>query len=211
MCSPGRCPGEARSLSTQSWRLNITLAASVLCLILISSIGSAADAAPKKIKTLSIAPIPEATTIEIRLPVEEPSDELRLAVKLADHFSNLLGALGYKTVKGDSELILRFEVEEPTYAGRSNNFRFGSKINEQNLIQRTSQEVRPLVHTNLAAASDGNDDTYSLRVSVAQARKPPLWIGFVEQSVKGAERQDVYLRMAEELLEFWGKTHTSPD
>ncbi len=206
-----RRPEGARGIQSAFGRVGLPHASSFLCLLLSAVILGNAEAAETKIKTLALAPIPEATTIEIRLPVEEGSDDLKLAVTLADHFSVLLTELGYMTVEVDGELIFRFAAEEPTYArGHGSSNQAGLALEEERASPHSSG-FHPVAYAGRAALSKSDEDTYRLRVSVARARKPPLWTGYIERSAGGAERQTTYFSMADALVAFWGRTYSSSD
>ncbi len=206
-----RSPDEARPLRSGSGRIGLRLAIALLCIVISGAILGDAGAAETKIRTLSLAPLPEATTIEIRLPVEDGSDDLRLAVTLADHFSALLTELGYTMVEGDGELVFRFAAEEPTYAQKGDRSRHASPAAGKTRADGYRAELYPVAFASLVALSKSDQDTYRLRVSVARARKPPLWTGFIERSVRGAERQATYLSMADALLALWGRTFFDSD
>ena len=96
-----RSSGKTRSVRSASGLGGVSLASTLLCIVISGTFLGGAEAAETKIRTLSLAPLPAATTIEIRLPAEESADDLRLDVTLADHFSVLLTELGYTTVEVD--------------------------------------------------------------------------------------------------------------
>jgi len=177
------------------------LVASALCLVAAGT----GDAAETKIRALSLARLPTDTTIEIRLPVEEGSDDLRLSVLLADHFALRLGEMGYEPVEIDGALILRFSAEEPTYAQHQDPLDRASLATGDG-INGLPARVVPIAD-NKRVLTQSAEDTYRLRVSVARDRKPPLWTGYIVRSVAGAERPAVYLKMADELLAFWGRDY----
>lgn len=206
-----RPPDEARPLRSGSGRIGLCLVIALLCIVLSGAILGDAGAAETKIRTLSLAPLPEATTIEIRLPVEDGSDDLRLAVTLADHFSALLTELGYTMVEGDGELIFRFAAEEPTYAEKGDRSRHANPATGKMRADEYRAGLYPVEFSNLAALSKSDQDIYRLRVSIARARKPPLWTGFIERSVRGAERRVAYLSMADTLMALWGRTFSDSD
>ncbi len=206
MFRPSRSPDEARPLGSGSDRIGLRLAIGLLCIVFSGAILGDAGAAETKIRTLSLAPLPEATTIEIRLPVEDGSDDLRLAAFLADHFSALLTELGYTIVEGDGELIFRFAAEEPTYAQGGGRSRHASPATGKKPADGYRAGLYPIAFSSLAALSKSDQDTYRLRVSVARARKPPLWTGYTERSVRSAERQATYISMADALFALWGRT-----
>ncbi len=142
-----------------------------------------------RIETLSLAPIPESATIEIRLPVEEGSDDLQLSVVLAAEFAILLTEMGFEVVERGAELLFRFNAEEPTYAQVPARIEF---------VRADIDDMR---------VSQGDPDTFQLRVGVARERRPPMWAGFVQRSIQGAERREAYIRMANDVMVFWGRTH----
>lgn len=183
----------------------------LLCIVFGAAILGDARAAETRIRSLLLAPLPEATTIEIHLPVEEVSDDLRLAVALADHFSGLLTDLGYTTVEVDGELVFRFAAEEPTYAQGDGRSRRGGLAPGNKRPDGPPGASYPVTLASLAALSESDEDTYRLRVSVARVRKPPLWTGYIEHSLRGAERKATYFKMADALLAYWGKTHAGSD
>ena len=133
--------GETRTSLRSVWaKAGLNLLRPLLLVLFVAvSVGNAA-AAETRIKTLALARVPEATTIEIRLPVEEGSDDL-----------------------------------------------------------------------GLAELSRSDKDWYRLRVSVARARKPPLWTGYIERTARGADRRAIYTDMAGTLFEFWGATYSGPE
>ena len=190
-------------------RLLANLSHSVLCVTFLAIIFSDAKADETKIAALSLAPIPEATTIEIQVPVEEGSTDIRLIVYLVDHFSKLLKEWGYTVVFGNSELIFRFSAEEPTYAQWENRTRhtrqaIGTKRNAGYLA-----EIFPVTLINNGILAESDRDTYRLRVSVARARKPPLWTAYIERSGRVAERPEIYLDMADAVMALWGQTYSN--
>jgi hypothetical protein len=186
----------------------MSLTSSFLCIVFSAVILGDAGAAETKIRTLSLAPLPEATTIEIRLPVEEGSDDLGLAVTLANHFSVLLTELGYTIVEVDGELIFRFIAERPTYAQGDGRSRHTGLAIDKTQADGHRSGFPSVALASLAALSKSDQDTYRLRVSVAQARKPPLWTGYIEHSVRVAERRAIYVSMADALLALWGRTYS---
>ena len=179
----------------------------LICIVFAGAVLGDARAAETRIRTLLLAPLPEATTIEIHPPVEDGSDDLRLAVALADHFSILLTALGYTTVEVDGELLFRFAAEEPTYAQGDGPYHHGGLAAGWKQADGLPGESYSVKLASLAAVSESDEDTYRLRVSVARIGKPPLWTGYIERSLRGAERKAAYFKMADALLAYWGKTH----
>ncbi len=206
-----RSTEEVRPARTVSRLIGLSLAGWFLCIVFSAATIGDARAAGTKIRTLSLAPLPKAATVEIRLPVEEGSDDLGLAVTLADHFSVLLMKRGYTTVAVDGELIFRFAAEEPTYAQGEGRPRHAGPAIDTDQADEDRAGFRSGAFASPAALSVSDQDSYRLRVSVARARKPPLWTGYIERSAKGAERRAIYVSMADALLKFWGQTHSKSD
>lgn len=200
-----------RPISPVSRLARMSLARAVLSIVLSVAFLGQAVAGETKIQTLSLAPIPEEATIEIRLPIEEGSDDLKLSVFLADHFSVLLTDLGYTTVEADGELVFRFAAEEPTYAHWDGGARHLSLALGRSQPDGLPPGYHRVSRASPAALSESDEDTYRLRVSVARASKPPLWTGYIERSVSGAERQATFFSMADELLTHWGQTYARSD
>jgi hypothetical protein len=176
--------------------------------MLVIALMSSARANETTIATMSLATLPEATTIEIRLPVEEGSDDLPLSVTLASEFAILLTELGYTTVERGGELIFRFVSEEPTYAQRGSDRRHTNLPAESSLNRKRSARTHGVLTlaSQITVAQDA-PDTFRLRVSVARPKRPPLWTGFIVRSIGGAERRETYLSMAKEIMRHWGKNH----
>jgi len=175
---------------------------------LFAAISENASAASEKIETLSLARIPIATTVEIRHPIEEGSDDLGLTVSLAGYFSNNLTERGYTLVAGDAELIFRFDAEEPTFAqldDRSQHARLGA---DEMWFDRHGAGIQLVASADTVELAESHVDTYRLRVSVARARRPPLWTGYIERSVAGADRRLTYLTIAKRLMAHWGQSYS---
>ena len=188
--------------------LNTKLVSWLFAMILVTALPSTTSANETSIATMSLASIPKATTIEIRLPVEEGSDDLPLSVTLASEFAVLLTELGYKTVERGGELIFRFIPEEPTYAQRGGN-RHHANLPVDSPLERTNDARNNgilMLASQIKIAQD-DTDTFRLRVSVARPKRPPLWTGFIVRRVQGAERRKTYLSMATEIMRYWGKDH----
>ena len=124
---------------------------------------------------------------------------------LADHLAILLAERGYEPVDGIGELILRFAAEEPTYAYRSD-----GDPNQPIAFERwdAPDAIQPANFGSETARSSGNSDWLRLRISVARAKKPPLWTGFIERRLKGGDRRATFLSMVGALMEHWGQTYS---
>ena len=106
-------------------------------------------------------------------------------------------------------MIFRFAAEEPSYAQGDGRFRPEGLATGKTGADGQGAGSYPLARASLAALSKSDRDTYRLRVSVARARKPPLWTGYIERQVRGAERQATYLGMADALTAYWGRNHSA--
>lgn len=174
----------------------------LLAMLTVAGLGSA-KADETKIAALSLAPIPERTTIEIRLPAERETSELRLDIFLSDHFAELLAAKNYDVVDGDGELIFRFSIEEPTYSHlsdpRNTPVHASWRARDRSFLQ-------PIAHSMDVQFVENPRDRFRLRVSVSRPTKPPLWSAVIERSVSGVELPAAHLKMADAVMVLWGQT-----
>jgi len=195
--------------SQMAWRFfSRGLARSLLAAFLLATAFGNADAAGTKIEILSLARIPMGTTVEIRLPVGDGPDDLGLTAKLARYFSDTLTELGYSLVAGDGELIFRFAAEEPTYALGDSQYQFSRKPSHETWADAYRADILRVSYADQTILGQSNRDLYRLRVSVARERKPPLWAGYIERSVKGANRLETYSSMAKALMAHWGRSYS---
>ena len=193
----------------EAWRfLGRGLAGSLLAAFLLATAFGHAGAAGTKIETLSLARIPVGTTVEIRLPVDEGPDDLGLTARLARYFSDALTELGYTLVAGDGELVFRFAAEEPTYALGDSPYRHSRRPTYEPSAGANRAKIHQAAYTDRTLLAQSDRDLYRLRVSVARERKPPLWAGYIERSVKGADRLETYAGMAKALMAHWGRSYS---
>lgn len=175
------------------------LCAAALVLMLFNP----ASASETRIAALALADIPDAATIQIRLPVEEGSDDFELSVVLGAAFESLLAELGYTTVEGDAELIFRFAADEPAFAQAGDLWHRAAFTGGVGGVPRERVSI-PIGKTIITR---DDTETFRLRVSIARASRPPLWTGLIERPAGGGERRTVFLEMANEIMKFWGMNH----
>lgn len=185
------------------------LARLLLAAFLLAAAFGHAGAAGAKIETLSLARIPVGTTVEVRLPADEGPDDIGLRAALARYFSEALAQRGYTLVAGDGELIFRFAAEEPTYAQGDSPYRYGRTPTYESWAGSGRAEIHKAGYSGQGNIAQDDEDLYRLRVSVARERKPPLWAGYIERSVKGADRLDTYSSMAKALMAHWGRSYSA--
>ena len=203
-----KMPGAGR----RAWQVfGKGLAGSLLGALLLATTHTNAGATGTKIETLSLARIPVDTTVEIRLPLDEGPDDIGLTTKLGRYFAEALTDLGYTLVAGDGELIFRFAAEEPTYASGDSRFRHSWAPPNETGAEASRGEILQVAHSDQTILAQSDGDLYRLRVSVARERKPPLWAGYIQRSVKGADRLETYSSMAKALMALWGRSHSGAE